>query len=224
MGKQKFPRVNIQASEDALREFQEENKLFSHVDLLEKKRNWLIFDAKREEAKSLQEIRNSLKEQRNELESQTNGGDASASLKMNLERVVVKFKEAEAEYQEAKNSLKEVLKVAEKIAPNAKWKGRLDGADLPDSLYAIDEALVEGRRNINAIMETRKAVHCCEKRQRGVALLVDQLNLICKQMIPSEESFSCPKAKKKGKVNRVTSKEYADFVKKLEESGEWKGK
>ena len=217
MGKQKFPRVNIQASEDVLREFQEEVKLFNRVDLLEKKRNWLIFDAKRDEAKSLQEIRNSLKEQRNELESQTNGGDASASLKMNLERVVVKFKEAEAEYQEAKISLKEVLKVAETIAPKAKWIGRLNGAGLPDSLYAIDEALVEGRRNINAIMETRKAVHCCEKRQRGVALLVDQLNLIRKQMIPSEESKKRCENEKANKEFKIhgSIEEYQQYVEEM---------
>ena len=217
MGKQKFPLVNIQASEDVLREFQEEVKLFHRVDLLEKKRNWLIFDAKRDEAKSLQEIRNSLKEQRNELESQTNGGDASASLKMNLDRVVVKFKEAEAEYQEAKISLKEVLKVAETIAPKAKWIGRLNGAGLPDSLYAIDEALVEGRRNINAIMETRKAVHCCEKRQRGVALLVDQLNLIRKQMIPSEESKKRCENEKANKEFKIhgSIEEYQQYVEEM---------
>ena len=219
MGKQKFPCVNIQASEDVLREFQEEVKLFTkqddRVNLLEKKRNWLIFDAKRDETKSLQEIRDSLKEQRNRLESQINGGDASASLRMNLERVVVKFKEAEAEYQEAKISLKEVLKVAETIAPKAKWIGQLNGAGLPDSLYAIDEALVEGRRNINAIMETRKAVHCCEKRQRGVALLVDQLNLICKQMIPSEESKKrCEKANKEFKIHG-SIEEYQQYVEEI---------
>ena len=39
-----------------------------------------------------------------------------------------------------------------------------------------------------------------------------------------EKKKKCPKAKKKGKVNRITSKEYKDFVTKLEESGEWNGR
>lgn len=87
------------------------------------------------------------------------------------------YREADADYNQKKDNLRKLLDKAEEIAPKDEWYDKLEEADLPKDLDALDEELDDSEAKVNSIADNPHVMRQYEERKKRIEELEERLDM-----------------------------------------------